>query len=496
MPRVTMNNDSDDDCSLSWPGSDQEEDGIHKPLPVRRTFSHFTQVRHNGYLTKRFKRPGEKFSWSRQFCTLHGNILRCYTGKLQHEDNEDPVEVNVVRGMRAWNEEFGRPYDRGLLVDCDGGDTIIARTDTAAEQEEWCEALYTVTELLSGGSRASRGGGWGGGDRGILGGEGGGGASGDEDSDDGDVTDYSRNDRLEESYLAQKNRLLTESETSGPCTVVFLVSKTDLERVEEENYGRFNNGDVYLVMYAAWVMRAGEGEGAGLVRTLYYWVGSKAPIDKGMVASIKAVELRRALSGVCTIVREDEGQESPEFLLHFDGDLEVVDEESAPRPLSKVTMWNELPPIMYTVRERRAGGAAAGRAAFPPRRWLHSAFTVGRVDLDEDQLGSDRVLLVDDRNGHVFLWFGQCATFKQRGFGLEAAACLKADNPKGGQVLQVDEDDEPPDLRRILDSARKKRLMALRARAAEEGVDEEGSALQGAVQRRMSLMGAGAGGTG
>ncbi|CAN0404394.1 unnamed protein product, partial [Discosporangium mesarthrocarpum] len=91
----------------------------------------------------------------------------------------------------------------------------------------------------------------------------------------------------------------------------------------------------------------------GLVRSLYYWVGSKAPMDKGTVASIKAVELRRALPGPCAIRREDEGQESVEFLLLFDGDVEVVDEESAPRALSKVTMWNELPPIMYSVRERR-----------------------------------------------------------------------------------------------------------------------------------------------
>lgn len=66
---------------------------------------------------------------------------------------------------------------------------------------------------------------------------------------------------------------------------------------------------------------------------------------------------------------------------------------------------------------------------------LHSSFTVGRIDLDEDQLGSERVLLVDDRNGHVYLWFGTMSTFKHRGFGLEAATRLKADSPKGGQVL-------------------------------------------------------------
>lgn len=79
-------------------------------------------------------------------------------------------------------------------------------------------------------------------------------------------------------------------------------------------------------------------------------------------------------------------------------------------------------------------GAPNSRGGATLPRRLHSSFTVGRIDLDEDQLGSDRVLLVDDRNGHVYLWCGQLSTFKHRGYGLEAASALKADNPKGGQV--------------------------------------------------------------
>lgn len=83
--------------------------------------------------------------------------------------------------------------------------------------------------------------------------------------------------------------------------------------------------------------------------------------------------------------------------------------------------------------ERRA--STNSRSGLSPRKPLHSSFTVGRIDLDEDQLGSERVLLVDDRNGHVYLWCGNMSTFKHRGFGLEAATRLKADNPKGGQVM-------------------------------------------------------------
>lgn len=118
-------------------------------------------------------------------------------------------------------------------------------------------------------------------------------------------------------------------------------------------------------------------------------------------------------------------------------------------PHGQVKKWNEQPPIMYSVRVRPRTPKATNNAAdgygdpgtpksdplpATPRRPLHSSFTVGRIDLDEDQLGSGRVLLVDDRNGHIYLWCGNMSTFKHRGFGLEAATRVKADSPKGGQV--------------------------------------------------------------
>lgn len=125
------------------------------------------------------------------------------------------------------------------------------------------------------------------------------------------------------------------------------MAKTRLRRVDDaEAVGRFNNGDVYLVMhaYVSTESSAGGGGGTvgdggasgGVIRILFYWVGSKASMDKGTVACIKAVELRRALPGACSIRREDEGQESPEFLVLFD-EVTVAEEESGARVLSKVS---------------------------------------------------------------------------------------------------------------------------------------------------------------
>lgn len=132
-------------------------------------------------------------------------------------------ETNIIRGVRPWQAEFTRPYNRGLLIDCEGGDTIIARTDTSAEQEEWSDALGTVTELL--GSHAGGGRGAGRGAGGILRV----GGSMDSDADDMDDVDDEDDDystfggRIQSTYLAQKDALLSPEEASGPCTVVFQV---------------------------------------------------------------------------------------------------------------------------------------------------------------------------------------------------------------------------------------------------------------------------------
>lgn len=119
-------------------------------------------------------------------------------------------ETNIIRGVRPWQAEFNKPYNRGLLIDCEGGDTVIARTDTSAEQEEWTEALGTVTGLLRSHAGA-RGGGNGGGDS-------------DDGMDDGDDEEYNMvGGRIQTTYLAQKDALLSPAEATGACTVVFQV---------------------------------------------------------------------------------------------------------------------------------------------------------------------------------------------------------------------------------------------------------------------------------
>ncbi|CAM9287650.1 unnamed protein product, partial [Phaeothamnion confervicola] len=93
-------------------------------------------------------------------------------------------------------------------------------------------------------------------------------------------------------------------------------------------HGTFTNGDAYVIMHASATVPPAAAAGA-VTRMLYYWVGGKATMDKATVACIKAVELRRALGGSCTISREDEAQESPDFLWLFGGEVRVMEGSAA-----------------------------------------------------------------------------------------------------------------------------------------------------------------------
>ncbi|CAM9119257.1 unnamed protein product [Chrysoparadoxa australica] len=252
------------------------------------------------------------------------------------------------------------------------------------------------------------------------------------------------------------NKLFKRQEKLDEALVQFQVDKTELARMDSSSLGVFNNGDTYLVMSSRWV-DGDLGGGTKLERAIYYWVGSKASMDKAMVASIKAVELRRGFGGRCSTLREEEGSESPEFLWLFGGEVRVKDAQGSAPALQKVVLWSDMPPTMYVVTARNPPSKDE-LAELPTNivRQLKNNFTMYRVNMESKQLDSKRVVLVDNHRGIIYLWCGAMATFKQRGFGLEAATCLRSDNPKGSKVEQIDEKDEPEEFLKLMEDERQR----------------------------------------
>ncbi|CAM9287575.1 unnamed protein product, partial [Phaeothamnion confervicola] len=77
----------------------------------------------------------------RRFCTLHGNVLCCYASRPDYEDGEEAETTYHALEAKTWKDEMGKSNSRGLVLHCEDGKVVVARADTAAEQEEWLEAM-------------------------------------------------------------------------------------------------------------------------------------------------------------------------------------------------------------------------------------------------------------------------------------------------------------------------------------------------------------------
>ncbi|CAH8831501.1 unnamed protein product [Trichobilharzia szidati] len=92
------------------------------------------------------------------------------------------------------------------------------------------------------------------------------------------------------------------------------------KRVEDEVLqGHLFNGDSYVVLQTE------VNNNQVLEWTIYYWIGSRSTKDKQTCAAIHAVNLRNFLGAEGRTRREEEGDESSEFLALFGGSLVVLD---------------------------------------------------------------------------------------------------------------------------------------------------------------------------
>ncbi len=223
---------------------------------------------------------------------------------------------------------------------------------------------------------------------------------------------------------------------------MFLVEKTELKRLPNDvvsSGALFDTGNAYIIIHSIKPTLTGtNGVGGAIERTIFYWIGAKSSTDKATVASMKAVELKRGLGGVCTISREEEGQESGEFLYLLGGELQVVEGTATDSALKRAVLWSDMPPMAYTV-------------CVMPLNTSGSKFTVSRVPFEETYPGKSGIAIVDNRRGTVYVYQGSEVPFLHQSYGLEAATCLKADCPKGARVEVLKEGDElPEELRSVL----------------------------------------------
>ncbi|XP_026846356.1 protein flightless-1 [Drosophila persimilis] len=90
-------------------------------------------------------------------------------------------------------------------------------------------------------------------------------------------------------------------------------------KIEEVVHGKFYEGDCYIVLKTRY------DDLGNLTWEIFFWIGNEATLDKRACAAIHAVNLRNYLGARCRTIREEQGDESDEFLALFDTEVIYIE---------------------------------------------------------------------------------------------------------------------------------------------------------------------------
>ncbi len=165
-------------------------------------------------------------------------------------------------------------------------------------------------------------------------------------------------------------------------------------QLEESAHGHFYEGDCYIVLNTL------VEESGSLNWQIFYWQGDKATIDKRTCSAMHSVNLRNYLGASCRNVREEQGDESEDFLKLFGGSISCI--EGARTASGFYTVEEvEYATRMYRIHE--SGPATPGHVAGSTGHGgsIHlEPVTTAAASLDP------RYVFLVDAGLNIFVWYG------------------------------------------------------------------------------------------
>ncbi|XP_074112341.1 FLII actin remodeling protein isoform X6 [Cotesia typhae] len=154
-------------------------------------------------------------------------------------------------------------------------------------------------------------------------------------------------------------------------------------QIEEVAHGKFYEGDCYIIL------KTTLDESGSLMWSIFFWIGEKATLDKRACAAIHAVNLRNFLGAQCRTIREEQGDESDDFLLLFNSDITYIE---GGRTSSGFYTVDDTPVISRLYRVLLTGAS------------IH----LEPVLINPDSLNSNFVFIFDTYR-KIYLWYGKNA---------------------------------------------------------------------------------------
>ncbi|XP_035694685.1 protein flightless-1 homolog [Branchiostoma floridae] len=89
--------------------------------------------------------------------------------------------------------------------------------------------------------------------------------------------------------------------------------------IEEAQHGKFYDADCYIIL------KTSLDDQGNTEWMIFYWIGADATLDKKACAAIHSVNLRNLLGAECRTIREEQADESEEFLEVFDHNISYIE---------------------------------------------------------------------------------------------------------------------------------------------------------------------------
>lgn len=189
-------------------------------------------------------------------------------------------------------------------------------------------------------------------------------------------------------------------------------------------HGKFFDADCYIVLSTH------IDENLSLNWKIFYWIGSDCSLDKKACSAIHAVGLRNHLNAHCRTVREEQGEESDEFLALFPDGIDYVRGARTSSGFYTVEE-TEYPHRMFRLHE-----------VAEKTRQLH----LETVAVSSNSLDSRFVFLVDIGT-KIFIWNGMKSknTTRQKA-RLVGEKLNKEERKNKAELIFCEQGDEPPEL--------------------------------------------------
>jgi len=197
---------------------------------------------------------------------------------------------------------------------------------------------------------------------------------------------------------------------------IWRVEKFHIVAWPREEYGKFYDGDSYLVLKTT-------KQGNSFKWDIHFWLGEKTTQDEAGTAAYKTVELDDQLGGSPVQHREVQDYESELFLSYFQPSVQIL-----------------------------RGGIESGFTHVKPEEYQNrllqlkgkNTVHVKQVSLDSDSLNSGDVFLLDG-GMKLYQWNGKQASVKEKNKAGEIARAIREERkgqPKITTVEEGQEDDE------------------------------------------------------